>query len=60
MQYLNFDLTRPERYGKFTWSESIWQASAFSFLSEAEAVRNLVPDATGVHQLGDKWYVIKE
>ena len=60
MHYLIVDFTMPDPYGKVIWSESIYHASPFSFLSEAEAVRNLVPDATGVHQLGDKWYVVKE
>jgi hypothetical protein len=60
MQYLIVDSTMPEPYGKFIWSESIGHATPFFSRVEADSVKKLVQDATGLAELDGNWYVVKE
>jgi hypothetical protein len=52
--------SRTRGYGKFVWSPKIENATPFSTLEEADAKKRAVPDATGVIEFNDKWYVVKE
>jgi len=64
MEYLTVDLgrgkPRSEPYGKTFWSPSPEQATPFGSQGEADAWKRATSDATGVTEVNEKWYVVKE
>ena len=60
VHYLVLNLESLARDNRFAWSRDTKDAAHFSSTEEAEAVQGLVHDATGIVQIGGKWFVIKE
>jgi hypothetical protein len=64
MEYLSVDLGKrkplAEPYGKTFWSPSPEQATPFGSQGEADAWKKAASDATGVTEINDRWYVVKE
>jgi hypothetical protein len=64
MEYLTVDLGKAkplsESYGKTFWSPSPEQATQFGSQGEADARKKATSDATGVTEINDRWYVVKE
>jgi hypothetical protein len=64
MEYLSVDFGKPkplaEPYGKTFWSPHPEQATPFGSQGEADTWKKSTPDATGVTEFYDRWYVVKE
>ena len=64
MEYLSVDVSKlkplAEPYGKTFWSPSPEQATPFGSQGEADAWKKATSDATGVTEINDRWYVVKE
>ena len=60
VRYLVLSLESFVRDNRFAWTRDAGEAARFASAEEAEVVRGCVPGATGIVQIGGKWFVINE
>jgi hypothetical protein len=60
LHYLEIDLSMPDAFGKALWLPSMQAATPFQTKTEAQRVKNMTPNASGVIQgLDGFFYVTK-
>jgi len=60
VQYLALDLSSLACHNRFQWFNDASEARRFPSAADAEAVKRMTPGATGVLQVGDRWFVVRE
>jgi hypothetical protein len=58
IQYLKIDLSMPDSFGKALWLPSLHDATSFKTKAEAQSVKNMMPNSSGVFEAGNGLFYV--